>query len=115
MEGGRGRRRKETQHDGVDTWVARGEECDVSKNGSRNFFFEVQKKKEQRMFGNGNRKKDQKNSMSETNEMHSRSCVARPTKDERERESQQHQKGNSKKKKCDEGRRKIKKTRTIRR
>jgi len=67
------------------------------------------------MFGNGNRKKDQKNSMSETNEMHSRSCVARPTKDERERESQQHQKGNSKKKKCDEGRRKIKKTRTIRR
>ena len=100
MEGGRGRRRKETQHDGLDTWVARGEECDVSKNGSRNFFFEVQKKKEQRMFGNGNRKKDQKNSMSETNEMHSRSCVARPTKDERERESQQHQNiGNSKKKK----------------
>ena len=101
MEGGRGRRRKETQHDGLDTWVARGEECDVSKNGSRNFFFEVQKKKEQRMFGNGNRKKDQKNSMSETNEMHSRSCVARPTKDERERESQQHQNivGNSQKKK----------------
>ena len=44
MEGGRGRRRKETQHDGLDTWVARGEECDVSKNGSRNFFFEEKRR-----------------------------------------------------------------------
>ena len=62
------------------------------------------------MFGNGNRKKDQKNSMSETNEMHSRSCVARPTKDERERESHSNtKKGTLKKKNATKGEERLKK------
>ena len=75
------------------------------------------------MFGNGNRKKDQKNRMSETNEMHSRSVwhdQQKMRERERERESQQHQNiGNSNitpnKKKATKGEERSKTTRTIRR